>query len=62
MKTIERRINALEIKTSAVDESLKLVCMEAGETEADALKRVGFSSDALDVMRVMFISPTDARL
>ena len=62
MQSIERRIAALESNSSAVDASLKVVFVEAGETEADAIKRAGYPPDAADVMCVVFVSPTDERL
>ncbi len=62
MQSIERRVAALETRACAVDASLKLVFLDDGESEADALKRAGYPPDAADVMRVMFVSPTDARL
>lgn len=60
MLSIERRIAALE--TSADDGSMKIVIVEAGETDADAMKRAGYSPHAAGVMRVVFMSPTDERL
>ena len=62
MQSTERRVAALEIKASAVDASLKLVFVEAGETEADAMKQAGYPPDAADALHVVFVSPTDARL
>ena len=62
MQGIESRIAALEIKARAVDATLKLVFVGTGETEADAFKRAGYPPDAVNVMCVVFISPTDERL
>ena len=62
MQSIERRVAALEARASAVDASLKLVFLDDGETRADALKRAGYSPDAADVLCVVFVSPTDAKL
>lgn len=62
MQSIERRIAALESNASAVDASLKVVFVEAGETEADAIKRAGYPPNAADVMCLVFVSPTDERL
>ncbi len=59
MRSIERRILALENKASAADDSLKLVFQDDGETASAALARAGYPPDAL---RVVFVSPTDARL
>jgi hypothetical protein len=41
---------------------MKLVIVEDGETEADALERAGYPPDAADVWCVVFVSATDARL
>ena len=62
MQSIERRVAALEARASAVDASLKLVFLDDGESEAAALERAGHPPDAADVMCVVFVSPTDARL
>jgi hypothetical protein len=59
---IERRIAALEAEARAGDGSMKLVIVEDGETEADALERAGYPPDAADVWCVVFVSATDARL
>ena len=57
MLNIERRIAALE--ASASDDSLKIIIVKDGETQADALKRVGLTPGAL---RVVCVAPLDARL
>ena len=57
MLNIERRIAALEASVS--DDGVKIVIVEDGETQADALKRAGQISGALVVM---CISPLDDRL
>ena len=57
MLNTERRIAALE--ASASDDSMKIVMLEDGETQADALKRAGVMPDAL---RVVCVTPLDARL
>ena len=57
MLNTERRIAALE--ASASDDSLKIIIVKDGETPAEAFRRVGLEPDAL---RVMCISPLDARL
>ena len=62
MQSTERRVAALEIKASAGDASLKLVFLDDGESEAAALERAGYPPDAADVLRVVFVSRTDARL
>ena len=62
MQSTERRVSALEARASAVDASLKLVFVEAGETRADVLKRAGYPPNAADVMCVVIVSPTDERL
>ena len=62
MQNIERRIAALEVKSTERCTSFNLVVAEVGETQAAALERAGFAPDAADVMCVMFISPEDARL
>jgi len=56
MQTTERRIAALE--DSASDKTLKLVVVLDGESQADALKRVGLPPDA----RVLYLTPLDALL
>ena len=53
MLQIERRIAALE--NSASDKALKVVVVLDGETQADALKRVGLLEDR----RVLFVTPLD---
>ena len=62
MQSIERRVAALESKANAIDGLLKLVFVEDGESNADALKRAGYAPDAANVMLVVFVSPTDERL
>lgn len=57
MSNTERRIAALE--AGATDDTLKVVLVEDGETQADALKRVGLPPDA---RRVLYLSHLDARL
>ena len=59
---IERRVAALEAEARAGDGSMKVVVVEDGETNADALKRAGYPPDVADVWCVVFESPTDARL
>ena len=62
MVGIERRIAALESKASKRNASFNLVLVAHGETPAQALERGGFAPDAANVMCVVFISPSDARL
>lgn len=57
MLNTERRIAALE--ASASDDSMKIIIVEHGETQADALKRAGLTLGAL---RVVCVTPLDARL
>ena len=57
MLNIERRIAALE--ASASDDSLKIIIVEDGETQADALHRMGLMPGAL---RVMCVTPLDVKL
>ena len=57
MLNTERRIAALE--ASAIDDTIRVIVIEDGETKADALKRIGLSPQAL---RVVCIAPLDARL
>jgi len=57
MSNTERRIAALE--AGATDDTLNVVIVEDGETQADALQRAGLSPDA---RRVLYLSPLDARL
>lgn len=57
MLTTKKRISALEI--SASDDSMKMVIVEDGETQAEALKRVGLPPDA---RAVIYGTPLDAML
>ena len=57
MLNIERRIAALEASVS--DNSMKIVMLDDGETQANALMRVGLTPGAL---RVVCVTPLDARL
>lgn len=57
MTTTEKRLAALE--SSASDTGLKIVIVENGETQADALKRVGLPPDARGVL---YLTPLDALL
>jgi hypothetical protein len=57
MQAIEKRIAALEL--SASDTALKIVIVEDGETQAQALKRVGLPPDARGVV---FGTPLDELL
>lgn len=57
MLNTERRIAALEASVS--DDTMKIIVIGDGETQAEALERTGLSPGAL---RVVFISPLDARL
>ena len=57
MQTIERRLVALEM--SASDDTLKIIIVEDGESQADALKRVGLPPD---VRGVVFGTPLDELL
>ena len=56
MLATERRIAALE--DSASDKTLKLVVVLDGESQADALTRVGLPPDA----RAVFLTELDERL
>ena len=57
MLNIERRIAALE--ASASDDSLKIIIVKDGETQADALQRMGLMPGAL---RVVCVTPLDVKL
>ena len=57
MPNTERGIAALE--ASAIDNSIKIIVAEGGETPAEAFKRVGLEPDAL---RVMCVTPLDVKL
>ena len=57
MLNTERRIAALE--ASASDDIMKIIVVEDGETQADALKRAGL---ALGALRVVCVTPLDAML
>ena len=50
------------LEAIAADDSLKLVFQDDGQSEADALVKAGYPPDAANFMRVVFISPIDARL
>ena len=56
MLSIEKRIAALE--ASASDDALKIVIVEDGDTQAEALERLGLS----DARRVVCLTPLDALL
>ena len=62
VQNIERRIAALEVKSTERCTSFNLVVAEVGETQAAALERTGFVPDAADVMCVVFVKPNDASL
>lgn len=57
MKTTEKRIAALE--SSASDTALKIIIVEDGETQAEALKRLSLPPDARGVL---YLTPLDALL
>jgi hypothetical protein len=57
MQTIERRLAALE--TANRDDSLKVVVVEDGQTEAEALRLAGLPPDTRGLI---FCSPLDAML
>lgn len=57
MLNTERRIAPQE--ASASDGSMKIIIVEDGETQADALKRSGYLPDALGVL---YCTPLDALL
>jgi len=57
MLNIEKRIAALE--SSASDDAIKIVIVDDGETQADALRRTGCSAG---VLGVVFITQIDAML
>lgn len=57
MLTIERRIAALE--DSASDDSIKIIIVEDGETQAAELSRAGYQNGALGVL---YGTPLDALL
>lgn len=56
MLNFERRIAALEAANQ--DHSLKVILLEPGETEAEALRRAGLPTEA----RVLYCSSMDDRL
>ncbi|MFM9435010.1 hypothetical protein ACFDR9_002072 [Janthinobacterium sp. CG_23.3] len=62
MQAIEKRVAALEAKANEGNSSFKLVMVAHGETHDQAMTREGFAPDAADVLCVVFVSPTDARL
>ena len=57
MLTNERRIAALEM--SASDDTIKIVIVEDGKTQAEALKRAGLPPDARGVV---YCTPLDEML
>ena len=57
MLSSERRIAALE--SSASDDTLKIIIVEDGQTQAYALIRAGYRPDALGVL---YGTPLDAML
>jgi len=57
MQPIERRITALEATTQ--DAKPKLVLVEDGQTEAEALRQAGWPADARGVI---FCNPLDVDL
>ena len=57
MQNTEKRIAALE--ASADDGTMKIIIIQDGETQADALNRLGLPPGA---MRVVYGTPLDARL
>ena len=57
MLNIERRIAALE--SSADDGLMKIIIVEDGETQAQALTRLGVPPDA---RRVVYMTPLDVKL
>ena len=57
MLNTERRIAALE--ASADDDSMKIIIVADGETQADALTRSGYPTNALGVL---YCTPLDALL
>ena len=62
MQTIEKRVAALEAKACEGNSSFNVVLAMDGETPAQAREREGFAPDAANVMCVVFVSPTDAKL
>ncbi len=59
MQSLEKRIAALE--AAQPNTSLKVVMMESGETEAQALQRVGYPPDAATVMFIELVGLTEAK-
>ena len=57
MLSIERRLTALESKAS--DDTMKIIIVEDGQTQAYALSRAGYRPDALGVL---YGTPLDALL
>lgn len=57
MLPIERRVAALE--DSASDDGPKIIIVEDGETQADALSRAGYQPGAPGVL---YVTPLDALL
>ena len=57
MLNTEKRIAALE--ASSRDDTMRIIVLDDGETQAEGLERIGLRPDA---RRVLCISPLDARL
>lgn len=54
---IERRLSALERQACASEQSLTVVFLDSGESEAEALTRAGHPADSGPVICVSFVSP-----
>jgi hypothetical protein len=56
-RALESRLSALESEAGAAAQSLIVLFLEAGESEAEALIREGYAPGSNDVMCVSFVSP-----
>lgn len=61
MKSIETRLKKLEAENLAPVESLKVIYLEEGESEADALARSGIDPKS-QYLAVQFVSAIDENL
>jgi hypothetical protein len=61
MQSIENRIANLEAKASAAD-GVMFVWREKGETEADALKRAGYTPEDIANGKVLIFSWLDVQI
>lgn len=61
MKSIDNRLKNLEAKTASPHESMRVLFINAGETEAEALARNGIDPND-KYLTVQFVSAIDEKL